>query len=67
MKSWDKVTPNCIRNGFRRALQHNYENDEESESEEEPDEAVDLENLPQSLLDALENFHRISDDEFDGF
>ena len=66
VKRWDKVTPDCIQNGFRRALLHNYDEDEESESDDE-EEAADLQNLPESLLEDLEKFHIISDDEFDGF
>ena len=73
--SWEAVTAKCIQNGFRKALNENEdeeseenENIEESDGESEDieeDNLSELEALPNDLVDALDDFHFISDDDFD--
>ena len=75
--SWEAVTAECIQNGFRKALNENEdeeseenENIEESDGESEDieeDNLGELEALPNDLVDAFDDFHFISDDDFDGF
>lgn len=70
LDSWESVTPACIQNGFRRALDDDAEEDsseEENEFGDLDDNMDDLESLPDALHDALDQFHIISDDDFDGF
>ncbi len=72
--SWKEVTPECIKNGFRRGKLHDYDNhssslsnefDTDSDSSDSSDEELGL-NLPE-YSHILEAFHMEPDEEFDGF
>jgi len=54
-------------NGFRKALNPESNLEEEVDEEEDDDELSDLGSLPGDVIDALERFEFISDEEFDGF
>jgi hypothetical protein len=63
------VSAECIQNGFRRALNENVEDDYDSEEDmnDSDNDMTDLETLPKKLHHALDQFHIISDEKFDGF
>jgi transposase-like protein len=72
--SWKEVTPECIKNGFRRGKLHDYDShssslsnefDIDNDSSDSSDEELDP-NLAE-YGDILEAFHIESDEEFDGF
>ena len=65
IKSWEEVTPTCIMNGFRKSL--NADADEDEEEKDSDNELSDFESLPGDILDALDHFNFISDEEFEGF
>jgi hypothetical protein len=72
VKSWAAVTPQCVKNGFRKAEIHSYdeleEEDRNTEIETETDEEeVDLPVIPEQLLDIFESFEMIDNEDFDGF
>jgi hypothetical protein len=72
--SWKEVTPECIKNGFKRGKLHDYDShssslsnefDIDSDFSDSSDEELDP-NLVE-YGDILEAFHIESDEEFDGF
>uniref|UniRef100_A0A914EJX8 Uncharacterized protein n=1 Tax=Acrobeloides nanus TaxID=290746 RepID=A0A914EJX8_9BILA len=72
LKRWEAVSVETIQNGFRKSLNEEVEENEESsdESEEESDDEdrlQRLELLPEEILEAFDNLHLVSDDDFDGF
>uniref|UniRef100_A0A914D9N8 DDE-1 domain-containing protein n=1 Tax=Acrobeloides nanus TaxID=290746 RepID=A0A914D9N8_9BILA len=66
LEAWKAVTPECIRNGFRKMMGEEVEESDDEESDVEMEE-LGLEVLPDELVAALGNFHIYSDEEFDGF
>jgi hypothetical protein len=61
-----------VKNGFRKAEIHSYdeleEEDRDTEIETETDEEeVDLPVIPEQLLDIFESFEMIDNEDFDGF
>jgi hypothetical protein len=71
VKSWEAVTPQCVKDGFRKAEIHSYdeleEEDSDTEIETETDEEVDLPVIPEQILVIFESFEIIDNEDFDGF
>jgi len=76
LESWNGVTPECVKNGFKRAKLHDYCDNDISQSNEDntdndsdetdcDDEELDL--ISDQYSDILEAFRIESDEEFDGF
>jgi hypothetical protein len=70
-KCWKEVTSECVKNGFKKAKLHDYNDLTTSlnESDTESDEEIDVELGPNldKYSDILEAFTYESDEEFDGF
>jgi hypothetical protein len=71
VKSWEAVTPQYVKNGFRKAEIHSYdeleEEDSDTEIETETDEEVDLPVILEQILVIFESFEIIDNEDFDGF
>mgnify|MGYP003466395840 FL=1 len=70
VKSWEDVTPQCIKNGFKKAgiqtYDENIEGDDDSEIET-GSEDKDLQEIQTEFLHIFETFEIIDDEDFDGF
>jgi len=74
VKSWDMITPQCIKNGFRKSTVEFYgqlkEHDIESveyEDEDEIEHNVNQNEAPDELIEILKGVDLESDESFDGF
>ena len=69
-QSWDEITVDCIKNGFKTAMIHSYENcqNDDSDTEIEVDVNDKEKSIPDELGELLNSFDIDSDDEnFQGF
>jgi transposase-like protein len=70
VRSWDQITPENVKNGFRNAHIRDYTSIEtvcDSGSDTEIDEDINLIGLSDEAIDNLKSFNIVSDEEFDGF
>ncbi len=63
--SWREITPECIKNGFRKSGVNYYNSDEIVEMETDSD-STNIE-VPDELAQLLEGFNINSGEVFDGF
>jgi ribosomal protein L37E len=76
LESWNEVTPECVKNGFKRAKLHDYcdndinqsnEDNTDNDSDETDCDDEELDLISDQYSDILEAFRIESDEEFDGF
>jgi len=62
--SWREITPECIKNGFIKSKVNYYDNNQELEEVETDSECTDTE-IPDELIEIIDNFNIDSDNDFD--
>lgn len=70
IRSWKQITPQIVKNGFRKAYIRDYisiEDDCDFDSDSDRDENINLLGLSDEVINNLNSFNIVSDEEFDGF
>lgn len=67
LDAWNSITPECIKNGFKKALFGEIEQIDSDQDDESDGDQLGIEEIPPELIDEMDRLQFIEDENFSGF